>query len=79
MDSRVDLDQRLAGVLEAVLGPDARDLSDDDGPGTISSWDSVNHLNLVLAIEAEFEIRFATSEIPDLLSVGKIRARLGRG
>lgn len=75
----MDLDQRLAGVLEAVLGPDARDLSDDDGPGTISSWDSVNHLNLVLAIEAEFEIRFATSEIPDLLSVGKIRARLGRG
>jgi acyl carrier protein len=79
VDSRVDLDQRLASVLEAVLGPDASTLSDEDGPGTISSWDSVNHLNLVLAIEAEFEIRFATSEIPDLLSVGKIRARLERG
>lgn len=75
----VDLQQRLTGVLEAVLGPEASALSDDDGPGTIPSWDSVNHLSLVLAVEAEFGVRFATSEIPDLLSVGKIRARLERG
>ena len=31
------------------------------------------------AVEAEFGIQFATSEIPDLLTVGKIRARLERG
>ncbi|MGE0159652.1 MAG: acyl carrier protein [Gemmatimonadales bacterium] len=74
----MDLDQRLVSVLEAVFGPEASELSDEDGPGSIAVWDSVNHLNLVLAIEAEFDIRFATSEIPDLLTVGKIRARLER-
>jgi acyl carrier protein len=75
----VDLQQRLSRVLTEVLGPDATRLSDEDGPGTIGSWDSVNHLNLVLAIESEFGIRFATSEIPDLLTLGKIRARVERG
>jgi acyl carrier protein len=75
----VDLDQRLASVLTDVLGPAADGFSDEDGPRTIGAWDSVNHLNLVLAVEAEFGIQFATSEIPDLLTVGKIRARLERG
>lgn len=63
----------------AILGPEGRTLSDDDGPGTIAAWDSVNHLNLVLAIEDEFGVQFTTSEIPELLSLGKIRARLEGG
>ena len=75
----MDLKIRLAEVVAAVLGPEARTLSDEDGPGTIAAWDSVNHLNLVLAIEDEFGVRFETSEIPGLLSLGTIRARLERG
>jgi acyl carrier protein len=75
----VDIEQRLLDIFESVLGPEARGISDQDGPGTIAAWDSVNHLNLILSIEAEFGIQFETSEIPDLLSLGKIRARLERG
>ena len=71
-----DIERRLRGVLEAVLGPTGRSLSDEDGPGTVPSWDSVAHLNLILAVEMEFNIRFETSEIPELLSVGSLRARL---
>jgi acyl carrier protein len=59
-----------------VLGPSGRDLSDHDGPGSIPAWDSVAHLNLILALEMEFDIRFETSEIPRLLSLGSLRARL---
>jgi acyl carrier protein len=63
-------------VLESVLGPAGRSLSDNDGPGTVPDWDSVVHLNLILALESEFGVRFETSEIPNLLTVGKLRARL---
>jgi acyl carrier protein len=73
----VELEERLKDILQSVLGLDASSLKDDDGPTTISGWDSVTHLNLILAIEAEFGIQFDTQEIPELLSVGKIRARLG--
>jgi len=75
----MDVDERLAQVFEAVLGVEARTLSDDDGPGTIPSWDSVNHLDLVLAVEAEFGVQFRSSEIPDLVSVKQIKARLAGG
>ena len=75
----MDLEQRLLDVFESVFGPEARDITDDDGPGTIAGWDSVNHLTLILSIEAEFGVQFDTSEIPDLLSKGKIRERLADG
>lgn len=42
----------------------------------MEAWDSVTHLTLILTIEAEFGIQFDTAEIPNLLSVGDILARL---
>jgi len=74
----LDLDQRLIALFESVLGPEAEGLEEDAGPGSIDAWDSVNHLNLVLAIESEFGVHFETSEIPELLSRAAIRARLER-
>jgi acyl carrier protein len=68
--------EKLRAVLESVFGPDGLRLSDDDGPGTTPAWDSVAHLNLIMTIEAEFGIAFATAEIPELRSLRKIRARL---
>jgi acyl carrier protein len=36
---------------------------------TIPNWDSLGHLRLIMAVEEAFSIRFATEEIPTLLSV----------
>jgi acyl carrier protein len=72
----VNIEERLAGVLVGILGPEAHALTHEDGPGTIAAWDSVNHLNLVLALEAEFGIQFTSAQIPALLSVGQILEHL---
>ena len=69
-------EQKMKEVLESVFGPDGLKLTDDDGPGTNPLWDSVAHLNLIMTIEAEFGVAFATAEIPELRSLRKIRARL---
>jgi len=37
---------------------------------TIEDWDSLNHINLVSAIEMEFGIRFALGELTALKNVG---------
>ena len=36
----------------------------------IEDWDSLNHINLVSAIEKEFNIRFALGELLSLKDVG---------
>jgi len=70
------VDRRLQAIFEAVFGPGISELSDHDSPSTIKRWDSLNHVHLILALEAEFAVQFDPGEIADLVSVGAIRRRL---
>lgn len=41
----------------------------DSSPDTIETWDSIRHLNLVLALEQQFNVQFEPEEIVQLLSL----------
>ena len=69
-------DGRLQAVFRAVFGAEVSTLSDEDDPSTIRAWDSLNHVHLMLALEAEFDVRFDADEFANLISVGAIRQRL---
>jgi acyl carrier protein len=72
----MSLNERVASVFAAVFGIAEASLKDDDSYETIADWDSVNHINLILALEAEFGVEFDPGEIAELGSVSAIRARL---
>ncbi len=42
----------------------------------VESWDSVQHLNLILTLEEEFGIKFRPEEIQEMLSVKSILNKL---
>jgi len=60
----------------------ARDIFEDDtvvlGPGTVAAdvenWDSFNHINLIVAVERAFGLRFKTAEFESLQNVGEFVA-----
>jgi acyl carrier protein len=60
--------QVIADVLNLPLAQVTPELSPQDAEG----WDSVQHLNLVLAIEQAFGIQLAPEEIEQMQSVGAI-------
>ena len=64
----------LSEVMKNVLDVDS--VSDDDSMQTIKSWDSLRHLNLVMALEEHFGISFEPDEIPELTSVHSICAAI---
>ena len=45
-------------------------ITDRTNSDEIEDWDSLNHINLVSAIEKEFNIRFALGELLSLKDVG---------
>jgi acyl carrier protein len=57
------------GVAESAIGSDA-------SSGTIAEWDSVRHLQLMLALEEEFNVQFETDELVSLRSFALIEGRL---
>ncbi len=47
-------------------------ITDDTVAEDVVDWDSTNHIRLIVAIEAEFHIRFETDEITRPESVGDL-------
>ena len=41
-------------------------------PENIESWDSVQHLNLVLALEETFQLQLAPEEIEQMKTIGEV-------
>ena len=59
------------------MAVDGSRISDDDSPKSLPQWDSVKHLELLMAIEAEFGVQFSPDEMAQLNTIGLIRQRLG--
>jgi acyl carrier protein len=72
------VEERLQRTIASVFGVDADGLTDESSPATIPSWDSLNHLNLVMAIEEEFGISLTPDEAAEMRDVGQVRAVLQR-
>lgn len=63
----------LNQVLAKLLRMQVADINEDVSPRTVKFWDSLKHIELIMAIEQEFGIRFDSAEVPALTSVGSIR------
>ena len=71
-----DLGQRLREVMSAVFGIDPTVIAGDASSATIAEWDSVRHLQLMLALEEEFNVQFDAEELVSLRTVPLIIQRL---
>ena len=38
----------------------------------VAEWDSLNHINLMVAVESRFKIKFKTAELESLRNVGHL-------
>lgn len=73
-----DLHVRLTSIFRDVFDDDALILRDDMTADNVESWDSLTHVDLIVAIEKEFKIRLTTGEISGLKSVGQLTALVSR-
>ena len=60
---------RILKIVNQVMDVPLEQLSEESSPDTVKNWDSLKHMNLILALEEEFEVTFSDEEIVDLLSV----------
>ena len=67
---------RVQTVFSDVFQIAREQVRPDSSPDTIPNWDSLQHLNLVLALEQEFQVQFSPEEIEQLLSVELVAALL---
>ena len=68
------LEHRVYRIVTELFTVPMESVMPQSTPRTVEGWDSFGHLNLVLALEEEFGIKFAPEQIEKMTDVGKIIA-----
>ena len=63
-----DLRERILKVMSLVFEVPIEMLNEESSSDTIGSWDSLKHLNLILALEEEFDIVIPDEEVGNLMN-----------
>ena len=66
--------QRMQRTFRAVLDNDTLELLPSMTAADVDGWDSLSHIDLIVALEREFKIKFTTAEISRLKNVGELEA-----
>lgn len=68
--------EKIRKIMSLVFEIPAESIEDNATIDVIENWDSLNHMNLIVALEEEFNIRFTDEDILYLLSLQKIEDRI---
>ena len=69
----MDITEELTAVFREVFDDETIVLSDELTANDVDSWDSLSHVNLIIAIEMAFDIEFKQSEILNFANVGELK------
>lgn len=67
-------ERQIIELVAQALNVPAAGINLSTTPGDVEGWDSVQHLNLVLALEQALAIQFTPEEMERMQSVGEIVA-----
>jgi acyl carrier protein len=66
------LKERVFRIISQVLNVSSEEVNEGSSPESLERWDSFQHMNLVLALEEEFKIRFTDEEIIQMRNASMI-------
>jgi acyl carrier protein len=65
--------ERLRKIILNELKLDGFDLHDETTANQVPGWDSFNHINVILAVEKDYNIRFKGLEILKVKNIGELQ------
>ena len=70
--SREEIFERLNLVFQDVFDDDEITVNEETTADDIEDWDSLEHINLVAAVETEFGMKFTMGEVVTMKNVGEM-------
>ena len=67
--TREEIINRVGKIFKDIFDDSSLVISEHLSPDQIDSWDSLNHINLLTAVQQEFHIKFELSELHRLNDV----------
>lgn len=57
-----EITDRCAKVMATVMEVDLNAINDNTGPDNLAQWDSLSHVQLVLGLEKEFNLKISPED-----------------
>jgi len=66
--------EQVRNIASDIFGIPADKITPESSPETIENWDSMQHLNLVLAVEEKFGVQLDPEDIEEMQTIGAVAA-----
>jgi acyl carrier protein len=70
------MDEKVKQIMATLFEITADQITSESSPDTIENWDSLRHMDLVVLLEEEFNIRFTDEQIGEMLNFQLVLAVL---
>jgi acyl carrier protein len=68
----MDIQDKLNAVFCEVFDDDGIRIAPEMTANDVEGWDSLSHVNLIVAVESRFDIRFSQKELLTFKNVGDL-------
>jgi acyl carrier protein len=69
---RENLIKQILEIFKDVLDTEEISINENTTSNDVDEWDSLTHIQLIVAIEKHFKIKFTSSEISNWKNVGEM-------
>jgi acyl carrier protein len=73
-----EIHQKLTAVFRDIFDNPALEISEATTANDIPEWDSIMHVNLIVAVEKAFGISFSTRDVKSLANVGDLMGLIAK-
>lgn len=64
--------KKITPIFREIFDQPALIISEATNASSVSGWDSFAHINLIVALENAFDIKFSTKELGEMTCVGDL-------
>ena len=68
-----DIEKRIIFIMSEVFDINKDTIKDDSSTNNLVEWDSMNHMNLIVALEEEFKCEFDEDDIEIMVSFETVK------
>ena len=70
--TREEVYETLNGIFQDVFDDESITVNDETTSDDIEDWDSLEHINLIAAVEQEFGVKFNMGQVVSMKNVGEM-------
>lgn len=68
-----NINEKLTQIFRTVFDEPALEINPETTANDVDAWDSLSHLNMISAVEKEFDIKFKLKDLVKLKNVGDLQ------